>query len=248
MAASNQETLFPDEPAIAPQPGQPSANVWNKDNAKGALDELFSLTFQYKTSKAYEDLLKFVGRFGFYSPFNAMLVHMQMPGAQYVAPPYRWLHDYERKIKPGARPLVILKPMGPVMFVFDVSDTEGKPLPPEIEKPFEVRQGSAGDSLRKTIENSKRDGVAIHTAKMGSQQGGSIRVAESSAKTIAFKETFIPVRYQIELDQAASEQSRYASLAHELAHLYCGHLGTPNDRWWPDRRGLSHAVCELEAE
>ena len=38
------------------------------------------------------------------------------------------------------------------------------------------------------------------------------------------------------------------TLAHELAHLYCGHLGTPNDNWWPDRRGLSEAVREFEAE
>jgi antirestriction protein ArdC len=73
-------------------------------------------------------------------------------------------------------------------------------------------------------------------------------VAESPSKTMVFKETFIPVRYQLELDEGATEGSRYASLAHELAHLYCGHLGTPSDRWWPDRRGLSHAVRELEAE
>jgi hypothetical protein len=33
-----------------------------------------------------------------------------------------------------------------------------------------------------------------------------------------------------------------------LAHLYCGHLGTPNDKWWPDRRGLPHAAREFEAE
>ena len=33
-----------------------------------------------------------------------------------------------------------------------------------------------------------------------------------------------------------------------MAHLYCGHLGTPNDKWWPDRRGLPHNVREFEAE
>jgi hypothetical protein len=35
---------------------------------------------------------------------------------------------------------------------------------------------------------------------------------------------------------------------HELAHLYCGHLGTPNEKWWPHRRGLTHEVQEFEAE
>jgi len=41
---------------------------------------------------------------------------------------------------------------------------------------------------------------------------------------------------------------RYATLVHELGHLYCGHLGTPNDRWWPNRRGLSLKSREFEAE
>lgn len=110
------------------------ADMWDQDAAKRALDELFNLTYQYRASKAYYDLMQFIARFRFYSPFNAMLVHVQMPGAKFVAPPYRWLRDYGRRIKPGARPLVILQPMGPVMFVFDVSDTEAlkdaPPLPP----------------------------------------------------------------------------------------------------------------------
>jgi len=62
-----------------------------------------------------------------------MLIHIQMPGAKFVAPPHRWLHEYGQRIKPGAHPLVILQPMGPVMFVFDVSDTEPLPnAPPRI--------------------------------------------------------------------------------------------------------------------
>ena len=43
-------------------------------------------------------------------------------------------------------------------------------------------------------------------------------------------------------------ETRYATLIHELAHLYCGNLGTPNGRWWPDRQNLSDAVREFEAE
>jgi antirestriction protein ArdC len=58
----------------------------------------------------------------------------------------------------------------------------------------------------------------------------------------------VPVRYELELDEAASRESRYASLAHELGHLYCGHLGTPDARWWPDRAGLHKDTEEFEAE
>ncbi len=241
---SQTELDLPDETGAADTP----AVAWEQDAAKRALDELFSLTLQYRSGKAYHDLLQFVSRFRFYSPFNAMLVHIQMPGASFVAPPHRWLRDYGRQIMPGARPLVILQPMGPVMFIFDVSDTMGDPLPPEIEKPFEVRSGTAGNRLPRTIENAKRDGVDIHAARLGSQQGGSIRAVKVPGKTVTFGELNVPVRYELEFGESASAESRYATLAHELAHLYCGHLGTPNNKWWPDRRGLERQVEEFEAE
>ncbi len=231
------------------------AGAWEWDAAKRTLDELFAHTIRYKSSKAYYEMLRFVAGFRWYSPFNAMLVHIQRPGATFVAPAYRWLYKYGRRVKPGARPLVILQPMGPVMFMFDVSDTEGEPLPPEVEKPFEIRGGNAGGRLRLTIKNCKRDGVAVYTAKMGSQQAGKIRCAEPG-RELEFifgnvkksKMVLVPLRYELELDDNASDESRYATLAHELGHLYCGHLNTPNSKWWPDRRGLPTENEEFEAE
>ena len=41
---------------------------------------------------------------------------------------------------------------------------------------------------------------------------------------------------------------QYATLVHELAHLYCGHVGTPNLNWWPNRTSLNRTFCEFEAE
>lgn len=91
------------------------AELWEQDLARRALDDLFNATIAYQTSDAYLELMRFIGRFRFYAPFNAMLVHIQRPGAQFVAPPYRWKRDYGRTIKAGANPLVILQPMGPVI-------------------------------------------------------------------------------------------------------------------------------------
>ena len=58
-----------------------------------ALDELFNLTHQYTSTKDYDDLLTFMRRFRSCAPYNDMLVHVQMPGARFVAPPHRWLYD-----------------------------------------------------------------------------------------------------------------------------------------------------------
>ena len=265
MPEADQLHLFGlhNEKEAVPETVTTPAMAWEKDAAKRALDELFTLTFQYKTSKAYHELMQFVARFQYYSPFNAMLVHIQMPGARYVAPPRRWVHEYGRRIKVSARPLVILQPMGPVMFVFDVSDTEpteqAKPLPPEIDKPFEVRKGYVGGSHKSVIDNAKRDGVRTNKSAEGSQSAGSIRrVAMDLRITQKFQKGVdknreavfidIPVKYDLLVNTKLSREAQYATIVHELAHLYCGHLGTPDDRWWPNRRGLKHDVQEFEAE
>ena len=71
MPGSNQLLLF-DPPPTARIDLTP-AGAWELDSTKRALDDLFSLTFQYRTSKSYHELMKFVARFRSYSPFNAML-------------------------------------------------------------------------------------------------------------------------------------------------------------------------------
>lgn len=239
------------------------AKAWDEDFTRRALDELFSHAGMYKTSEAYKQLMDFAARFRSYAPYNAMLVHIQMPGAVFVAPPERWLRRYGRFVKADARPLVILRPMGPVMFVFDVSDTqagpEAAPLPPEVTHPYEVRGGEVGYQLEMTMENAKRDGVQILETKAGSQAAGSICPVHGGPwQSLSFEagrdeydrpiHVRVPLRYTLQLNESMSREARYATMAHELAHLYCGHLGTPDIRWWPDRRGLTLTQREFEAE
>lgn len=243
----NPHGTFPEE--VSP------AARWESDAGKRALDELFSLTRRYRTGEHYHELMQFVGRFREYSPFNAMLVHVQKPGSRFVAPPSRWKIKYGRTIKPGAQPLVILRPMGPVMFVFDVSDTEGEPLPDRVIDPFRVHCGRVGSELQKTEDNACRDGIRVTQARHGSQLAGSIRKTTAAGHVqfltrIKPEKTYVEIslRYEMLLNQNLENESQYATLVHELAHLYCGHLGSPNAKWWPDRRGLSREVAEFEAE
>jgi len=240
------------------------ARRWEMETTKHALDELFGQVRHYKTGKSYSELLKFVSHFHFYSPYNAMLIHIQMPGATFVAPAHRWLHEYNRIIKTDSRPLVILQPMGPVMFVFDVADTDCAPglepihLPKEVEKPFEIRHGNLGWELEKTIENAKRDGIRIIKQKQGSQSAGSIQKINNKNLSVSFRTgkdkdgnsvyINIPVRYDLLINENMSKEAQYTTVIHELGHLYCGHLGTPNEKWWPDRRGLPQVTREFEAE
>lgn len=250
---SEQSTLFE---------GPTPAQEWELETTKRALDELFAQVRRYRSTKSYAELIHFITHFRFYSPYNAMLIHMQMPGAKYVAPANRWRDQYDRMITPDARPLVILQPMGPVMFVFDVADTEPRSesstLPPEVLNPFEVRKGVIQNELKQTRENAVRDSIRISITKQGSLAAGRISIA----KVTTIKQKFrigrdksgdpiysnIPVRYELIINSQLAKEAQYATLVHELAHLYCGHLGTINNKWWPDRRGLNKVAVEFEAE
>src|SRR6202023_553532 len=128
-------------------------------------------------------------------------------------------------------------------------------LPIQIRDPFHVRSGKIGGQLALTIENAKRDGVRVAERACGSQRAGSIQRAAAGqhleftfAKKPTPQSTQIPLGFELLLNSALSPESQYGTLVHELAHLYCGHLGTPNDRWWPDRQNLSHTIREFEAE
>jgi len=230
-----------------------------REAIRGALDELFENARQFNSSTAYLELMQFIGRFRFYSPFNAMLIHIQMPGARFVATARRWGRDFHRQVKVGAQPVVILQPMGPVLFVFDVTGTEplpgAPPLPGWVERPFEVRNGTIGTELVWAVENAKRDGVRVSERPHGSQRAGSIQRAATTeyldvltAGTPVPTRLNVPLRYELLLNSNLSRGARYATLVHELGHLYCGHQGTPDQKWWPDRRGLPLAVREFEAE
>lgn len=226
------------------------------DDVRGTLDELYHYAGKFRTGQEFLDLLRFVSRFHFYSPYNAMLIHTQRPGAKFAATPKRWWERYGYRVKAAANPITILRPMGPVMWVYDASDVEPgpnpKPLPKYVTDPFAVRAGSVGQELDCTIENARRDGVLVSDHVAGSQRGGSIEEAVPghyiTVSTDNRQMIDVPRRYELLISTNLSREAKYATLTHELGHLYCGHLGSPNEKWWPDRRTLSHASREFEAE
>ena len=233
----------------------------SKRGSHNAIDELVRDARRFRSSTDYRDLLRFIRGFRDYSPFNATVVRIQSPGATYVAPGDRWLRDYDRVICPGARPLMILQPRGPVMFVYDVADTEplnqhSRPLPKRITDPFAVTwHGDVEKVMTRTVENAARDGIRVTYTPSGADQAGCAMPARAQG-TISFVTrrnpqritASIQVRYDVVINSHLDAPAQYATLLHELAHIYCGHLGTPNQKWWPARNRLPHTQDEFEAE
>jgi hypothetical protein len=224
-------------------------------NERNALDELFSRAETYRNSQAYVKLLQFIGKFSRYSPFNCFLLHMQNPEVTYVATPHQWRTRFGRSVKREARPLIILAPRSPVIFVYDLMDTEGRELPVQWRAPFETRGELTEHVWGIVLRNCLRDHLPVTPKKYSPLHAGSaIRLGSimqaqdlnpylKDPIDIEFTTQFI-----IEINQDLDLPSRYATLVHELGHIYCGHLGASQEKWWPDRRGMKQEQAKIEAE
>jgi hypothetical protein len=94
------------------------------ESARSAVEALFDAVRQYRPSVKFMELLNFMARFRRYSPYNCLLLHVQNSKLDCAATRRQWERDFRRQVNGDARPYVILTPMGPVRFVYDISDPE----------------------------------------------------------------------------------------------------------------------------
>ena len=145
-----------------------------KTNKTPEIDKLYADVLDYRYSKNFEELLNFVRRFRSLAPYNAMLIHIQKPGSEYVASADDWCFKFNRTVIKGARPLLILKPFGPVSFVYEYNDTEGEPLPDEIVNPFKLNEEISEKTLDRLINNIKSEGIRVNFNNYGTSRAGLI--------------------------------------------------------------------------
>lgn len=211
------------------------------DSTRALLDQLFTDSRLYTQSQDYKDLLDFIVRLPHMAPFNAMLLQVQKPGLKFAASAYDWLERFGRTPKPKARPLLILWPFSPVALVYDELDTTGKALPRDIRSFY--AQGPIDSSRIKVLRHLMgRKQIYSDTVDEGDLNAGSIRRIRGPAKPKDYSV------YQMYINHNHEPPVQFVTIAHELAHLFLGHLGLDQKLSIPDRRGLSHNQIELEAE
>lgn len=127
--------------AFDPLFGNLSGRSEREKGAVSELDELLRGALAYHTPESLRALMEFVCKLPRIAPYNAMLLHVQNPGISYVGSAREW-RQIQRQVRPGSRPYMILKFMGPVKFVYDLADTDGPELSPEVQRfvqdPFSV--------------------------------------------------------------------------------------------------------------
>ena len=131
-------------------------NEMRKNKSKKLLEQLNNRIDSVRESEEFKSMLQFLGEFHNYSYQNSILIQMQRPDASYVAGYKQWQKKFNRHVKKGEKAISILAPFTykkrvaeekkidgqlkevekevkriyfrPVN-VFDVSQTEGDPLP-----------------------------------------------------------------------------------------------------------------------
>ena len=232
------------------------------------LDTLWQRVIEYRSSKHFEEILKACTRFRNLAPYNAMLVQMQRPGAEYVLTEEQWERLYGRTLKPNARPLIILVPFGPVQFVFEIGDTvrqtrqgtlfglSDEEIIDRIAAPYRIKQNVPRQAYDNLVNNLVYYGIS-DDFEMVAGAGYAAKIEPLAGKR---KEIHVPVSrpsvmtwnagYLLSVNRNAERGEQFASVCHELGHLFCHHLPMPpnwNEKGWKVRK-LHHKWEEFEAE
>jgi hypothetical protein len=229
-------------------PAKSAAQAEGFEQCAEAIDHLFQDALEKRGPTAFDEFLQFARRLSDLSIYNAMLVKVQRPGATAVATAKRWA-AMGGQLRPSAIPIVILRPFGPVALVYEYSDVYGVSIPGEDASSLfatgEISQkingrviAGAGRNRISVSETEDYGGLLAGTAEALSHLPGVLKASQEG-----------PL-WNVRVNARHDLATRFATLTHELGHIYCGHLGRDPRGRWPDReRGCgSHAQREMEAE
>ena len=184
------------------------------------------------------DIMEFVRFFWFknrYSIFNCLLIYAQRPGAVMLATANYWNSNYNRYIKHEVSPIVIMKPFGPVEFIYDYNDTYGeKELFPKritISHNVEIKDWWLFD----IIEALKSKGINYSESNFGTRKAADICILSNPRKYSYIskkgKEITVNTDCCITTNSQSDNKAKFTAIIHELAHLFCGHL--PRGKYTP---------------
>jgi antirestriction protein ArdC len=201
-------------------------------------DQLTASVEALSNSDAWARMLTVAARFHRYSPNNVLLIAVQRPEATLVAG-YRTWQQLGRQVQRGEQGIAILAPVitraDPepeqettskvlrgfrVTHVFDVSQTDGKPLPES--GPTLLAGGSPRGLWERLADQVHASGFTLDRGDCGAANGYTDHVRRH-----------VRVRDDVSSAQASK------TLAHELAHVLLH---------GPDQPARARHVAEVEAE
>jgi hypothetical protein len=243
--------------------------------------QLIKQALEMPTAQGFAGFLEFGCKFRRLAIWNARMAYIQRPGAKAIATEYEWT-TVGRQVLADAVPIIILWPFSPIRFVYELADTGPDVDRDEIGDPFGVRgeleKGALG-RLARGLGHQKKFRILIEPRRQGFHYAGSAapidgahpipgadsleedggefaEFAHEHGFTIDERTQSVP-SYRVTVNDRLSEAEQFVTVAHELGHIFCGHLGacgtsshggSQDESGWPDRRHLGKREREVEAE
>lgn len=223
-----------------------------KSNVEDLLQELILNVDALTSSKQYRDYLKVATHFPTYSVHNLLLIFKQFPQATFVAGYATW-KSFGRHVKKGEKGIKILAPITQTqtvidevtqlatkettvgfrrVCVFDISQTEGRPLP-KIMKPKTLHgECDIYDEAKNRLETAL--GYHIQPAKL---EAGATGKCSYESKTIYIHDT-------------CDSRQAFKTMIHECAHVFLHEklrLHTPTNDF-EKLLASKQSIREMEAE
>jgi hypothetical protein len=233
---------------------------YSVDQRQAIRDEVFHKLEEgvasIQDSESFAQFLSVQAKFHHYSPYNVALILAQRPDATHVASFRKWEQDFHRRVKKGEKAIRILAPTFgkdeetgeqvlksfiPVP-VFDISSTEGKPLP-EPEVPL-LLEGSEGGSIFEALMDyaeSERVHVRMPRARLElagangdyNPRSREIRIAPNPMKQMA-KTLAHELSHHVHITQIGAEaedRGERETVAEGSAYVVMAHFGIDSGQY-----------------
>jgi len=205
------------------------------------LDELMQATDKARTSQEMLRYLDFCARFHNYSATNIWLILMAKPDATYVAGYHKW-KSMKRWVRRGEQGIAILAPIlvkeedmdgldkqflvgFKVVYVFDVAQTDGVPLPP----PPDWKSPQKNEELNcRLIRFAESRGISVTFKHLpgeiqGLSKGGAIEIAPTRSSKTLSHEISHELLHRVENIQLSRAERELEAEA--VAFVVCKHFG-----------------------
>jgi hypothetical protein len=211
-----------------------------KTKIETLIDNLCKLTDEAAKSDALANFLASIARFYHYSYFNAMLILIANPNATQVAGYNAWL-KFHRYVKRGEKGIPILAPIiikpkdepdetrkklvgFRTVYVFDISQTDGEPLPemPDWKSPAMLESIHA-----RLLDFASSKGITVDVQDINNGAQG------------------YSARGKIVLDTTAGTKTLVHEIAHELLHQIPDKIRPSHQVMEVEAESIAYVVCSF---
>ena len=259
-----------------------SSDLLNSDDTENRyrqVRQLIKQAIEMPTPDGIANFLNFSTSFRRLGIWNARMAYIQRPGARIIASEYEW-KTVSRSVVPDAIPIMILWPFSPIRYVYELEDTE-PPIDREaIKDPFAANghfHPQMLPTLISSLRKQKRFKIIIEGRRQGFSRAGSAAThgvgpavsnggplehgasfGEFAGQNAASSDEQVTegvASYRVTFNDRLNPTQRFITIAHELGHIFLGHLGecasgkgNDDESGWPNRRWLGKNEQEIEAE